>query len=340
MKIIMLLFMALISPVHAAMDITRELVAPEKVAPGQPITVAVTFWTDSWFNPPPEWPAFPLQNGALMTTPLPNQLVTRQEGGVTWSGIRLERQVIGWTEGTLTLPATDLTLTSSGQAPVTVHLPALSHQMKWPPDVKQPDRFLPAQKLTLSQTIHQYYAGKDKILRVGDAVERTITIKANNVLPEQIPQILYAIPGENSQRLAPVNRYMKSGRGEIDGAVREEKIRYLPVNAGTLTLPPVKLRWWDTGSQQWQVAELEGTTLNVLSAREEGAESSLRGKATTDRWQTAAIILLLLLILFVGMCWFIRASLRQGFEWMYLRWLRFWTPNALPDLAPSKRKTG
>ena len=43
-------------PVLAAMDITRELEAPKIVAPGQPVTVSVTFWTDSWFNPPPSWP--------------------------------------------------------------------------------------------------------------------------------------------------------------------------------------------------------------------------------------------------------------------------------------------
>lgn len=325
-------------PVLAAMDITRELEAPKIVAPGQPVTVSVTFWTDSWFNPPPQWPAFPLQNGALMTTPLPNQLVTRQKAGVNWSGVRLERQIIGWTEGMLNLPATDITLTSSGQAPVTVHLPALMQTIQWPPDVHQPDRFLPAQDLTLEQHIQEFYAGQDEVLRVGDALERSVTVKAKNVLPEQIPQILYAIPGESSQRLAPVNRFARSGRGEISGAIREERIRYLPVKAGTLTLPPVKLRWWDTQSQRWQVAALEGKTVKVSSAREAGAESDLRGKASTELWPTVALILFVILTMVV--CWFTRAALGRGMQWLHQRWHHFWAPVALPGLAPSKRKTG
>jgi len=338
MKLPAVLLLVASWPALAAMDITRELEAPQTVAPGQPVTVSVTFWTDSWFNPPPQWPAFPLQNGALMTTPLPNQLVTRQKAGVSWSGVRLERQIIGWTEGMLTLPATDITLTSSGQAPVTVHLPTLTHAIQWPPDVHQPDRFLPAQDLKLEQTIQPFYAGQDKVLRVGDAVERTVTVTAKNVLPEQIPQILYAIPGESSQRLAPVNRFARSGRGEISGAIREGGFLSLPIKAGTLTLPPVKLRWWDTQSQRWQVAELEGQTVNVLTAREAGAESDLRGKASTDRWPMVALIVCIILAIVVG--WFTRAALGRAIHWLHQRWHHFWAPVALPGLAPSKRKTG
>lgn len=73
--------------------------APEHVAPGQPVRIAVTFWTDSWFNPPPQWPDFPVENGALLTTTEPNQLLTRHEGGTSWSGIRMERQVSAWVRG-------------------------------------------------------------------------------------------------------------------------------------------------------------------------------------------------------------------------------------------------
>lgn len=65
-------------PAHAAMDITRELDAPALLVPGQPVRVAVTYWTDSWFNPPPEWPDFAVKNGELLSTPLPSQLVTRK----------------------------------------------------------------------------------------------------------------------------------------------------------------------------------------------------------------------------------------------------------------------
>ncbi|MFK3660212.1 oxygen tolerance domain protein [Scandinavium sp. NPDC088450] len=323
-------------PAQAAMDISRELVAPKDVAPGQPMTVAITYWTDSWFNPPPAWPEFPVQNGVLLNTPLPNQLLTRQKNGISWSGIRLERQVMAWDQSTLRLPAVDLTLTSSGQPPVTVHLDALEKAVVWPKGVEQPDRFLPARNLTLEQNIQQYHTGKDNTLRAGDAVERVVTLKAEDVLPAQIPQLLYAIPGDSSQRLVPENSFAKDGRGNIEGAMRVERLRYLPTEAGTLTLPPIKLRWWDTERQTWQLAELKGETLTIQASRAAGKESALKGRSGERNWQTVGILIVLIMICVA--CWFARHSLQKSGLWLAHRWHRFWSPVSLPDLIPVNRR--
>lgn len=327
----------MMQPALAAMDITREIVAPKNVAPGQPVTVAVTYWTDSWFNPPPEWPEFKIQNGVLLNTPIPNQLITRQKNGISWSGIRLERQAMAWDQSTLRLPAVDLTLTSSGQPPVTVHLDALKQTVVWPQGVEQPDRFLPARQLTLTQSINQFHAGNDKMLRAGDAVERVLTVKAQDVVPAQIPRLLYTIPGDSSQKLAPENTFAKDGRGNIEGAIRIERLRYLPTEEGTLTLPPVRLRWWDTAHQQWQLAEVPGQTLKVASPRTAGKESTLRGRTGEAKWLIFSMLLTLIVISAAG--WFVRRSLRQGLLWISHRWQRFWRPVLLPELAPvNKRK--
>lgn len=323
-------------PAEAAMDITREIVTSQHVVPGQPVTVAVTYWTDTWFNPPPEWPDFKIQNGVLLNTPLPNQLVTRQKNGINWSGIRLERQVMAWDQSTLRMPAVDLTLNSAGQPPQTVHLDALEQAVVWPKGVEQPDRFLPARHLTLTQTISQFHAGHDTTLRAGDAVERVITVQAEDVIPAQIPPLLYAIPGDSSQKLAPENHFAKDGRGNIEGAVRVERLRYLPTDAGTLTLPPVKLRWWDTEHQQWQLAEVPGQTLHVAASRAAGKESALRGRTGEEKWQIFSILLTLIVITAAG--WFARRSLRQGFFWLAHRWQRFWRPVVLPELSTVNRR--
>jgi hypothetical protein len=328
--------MLVMLPAKAAMDLTREIEAPKSVVPGQPVTVAVTFWTDSWFNPPPQWPDFNIQNGVLLNTPLPNQLLSRQKNGISWSGIRLERQVMAWDQSTLRLPAVDLTLTSSGQPPSTVHLDKLELPVAWPEGVEQPDRFLPARNLTLTQSITQYHAGKDNTLRAGDAVERKVTVKAEEVLPAQIPQILYAIPGEESQRLAPENSFAKDGRGNVEGAMRTESIRYLPTTAGTLTLPPIKLRWWDTEHQRWQLAELKGQTLKVVDARAAGQESALRGSSGEGKWKIAISLLTLIVIAAIG--WFARHPLQRSLLWLSHRWQHFWSPVTLPTLAPIKRR--
>ncbi|EDS7420319.1 protein BatD [Salmonella enterica subsp. houtenae] len=335
MKAFLLLLLLAVVPARAAMDITRELVAPEQVTPGQPVVVAVTFWTDSWFNPPPEWPNFVIKNGALMTTPLPNQLLSRRQGGTTWSGVRLERLVMAWGQGELLLPATEVTLTSASQAPVTVQLPELKTAVAWPDGVEQPDRFLPASRLSMTQKITQFHASNDNQLHVGDVVERAVTVNATGITAAQIPQILYAIPGTDTQRLTPENTLLKSGRGQIEGALRVERLRYLPTQAGTIVLPPIKLRWWDTTHQQWQVDELPGSTLQVAGARAEGSESALRGTSDENHWRSALLVVaLVMLAVVIGL---MRRLLWRSLKYLHHMWRNFWAPIHLPRLTPEKR---
>lgn len=335
MRILLLMLLLAVVPARAAMEMTRELIAPDQLVPGQPVRIAVTFWTDSWFNPPPQWPEFKIENGALLTTPIPNQLLTRQQNGVSWSGIRFERQVMAWDQGLLRFPAVDITQEAAAQAPVTVSLPALDKAVVWPEDVRQPDRFLPASSLTLTQKITPYYAGNDKTLHAGDAIERTVTAKATDVLPGQIPALLYAIPGTEAQRLTPVNSLLKTGRGEVEGAQRQETLRYLPSQAGTITLPPVRLRWWDTAHHQWQQAELPGTSFTVAAARAAGREATLRGEASTDPWRT--VIFTGIAVILILMIWLLRRLMLRTCKYLHRKWQRFWHPVPLPDLIPPKR---
>lgn len=331
--LILLLFSAM---PQAAMTLTRELEAPDHLVPGQPVRVAITFWTDSWFNPPPEWPEMTVENGMLLTTSLPNQLVSRREGSTRWSGIKMERQLMAWDGGMLRLPAMDLTLTSAGQPPQTVTLPAIEKQVSWPAGVQQPDRFLPASALSLQQKIQVWRADGERTIHVGDVIERQVTVQAQEVIPAQIPQILFAIPGSGTQRLTPENTQLTQGRGEVIGAQRTERLRYLPATAGTLTLPEVRLRWWDTRNQQWQTASLPAASYTIAPVRAAGSENVLRAKGTTSLWPAVSIAVAVILLAIAG--WFMRHALWRTGRFVIQRGLRIWRIVPLPDLATLKRK--
>lgn len=335
-RLIVCLLLLLSLPVRAEMAMTRELVAPDQLVPGQPVTIAVTFWTDSWFNPPPQWPEMVIENGNLLNTPLPNQLVTRNRGGISWSGIRMERQVMAWDQGELRFPATDVVMRSANQPPKTVSLPVLQKSVSWPADVRQPDRFLPASRLELSQQWRLYRASEDKQLHVGDVIERVVIVRATDVIAVQIPQLLYAIPGSGAQRLPPVNSNLTQGRDEIVGAQREERLRYLPSQSGELVIPPLRLRWWDTRQHQWQLAELPGAHYAIAAARPAGSEQALKARAPTN-WKSllmgSMIVLALLLLGF-----FFRRFLSQSLQRLVQRTREYWRVVPLPDLIPTKRK--
>ncbi|WP_312663511.1 oxygen tolerance domain protein [Pantoea sp. CTOTU49201] len=337
MKRLLLCLLLLLSlPVRAEMTMTRELIAPEQLVPGQPITIAVTFWTDSWFNPPPQWPEMVIENGNLLNTPLPNQLVTRNSDGISWSGIRMERQVMAWDQGTLRFPAADVVMRSANQPPKTVSLPVLQKSVNWPADVRQPDRFLPASTLELSQQWQLYRATEDKQLHVGDVIERVVTLRATDVIAVQIPQLLYAIPGSGAQRLPPINSNLTQGRDEIVGAQCEERLRYLPSQSGELVIPPLRLRWWDTRQHQWQLAQLPGAHYTIAAARPAGSEQTLKARAPTQ-WKPllagSAMVLALLLLGF-----FFRRTLSHSLQRLVHRTREYWRIVPLPDLIPTKRK--
>lgn len=323
-------------PAMAEMNMTRELDVPDQLVPGQPVTLAITFWTDTWFNPPPQWPDMTIENGNLLPAPLPNQLVTRNDAGVLWSGIRMERQVMAWDQGKLRLPAMDLVMRSANQPPKTLTLPALEKAVVWPSDVHQPDRFLPASSLALSQQWRLYRAANDNTLHVGDVIERTVRLRATGVIAVQIPQLLYAIPGSGTQRLAPTNSNLTQGRGDIIGIQREETLRYTPSVAGELSIPPLKLRWWDTRQQQWQVAELPGAHFTLAPAREAGNEKSLRAQKPVN-WLNILSFMIVLLVLVVASLIY-RRAIALGIR-RFTRHIRtFLQCVSLPELTPDNRK--
>ncbi|MBU9843517.1 BatD family protein, partial [Rahnella ecdela] len=267
-----------------------------------------------------------------LTTPLPNQLLSRRKDGTSWSGIRLERQVMAWDQGTLRFPATEVTLTSPGQPPVTVSLPAIEKPVNWPKGTRQPDRFLPASNLTLSQKITQYHAADDKQLHAGDVIERAVTVKARSIVANQIPHMLYAIPGTESQSLPAQSQFLTEGRGDVDGAERTERLRYMPSQAGIVTLPPVQLRWWDTDHQQWQLAELPGGAFHIAAARGAGSEAVLRDTTGGEKWHIALLAATAMILAII--LWFSRRQFTRGAFYIHHLWHRFWDLVTLPDLLP------
>lgn len=336
-KALFWLLLCLAGCAQAATEITRELVAPDPLVPGQPAQVVVTWWTDGWFNPPPQWPsAMPIENGMLLTETEPNQLLSRRRGNTTWSGVRMSRQVVAFDGGNLVLPAISITQPSVQEGPTTATLPALTQPVHWPAGVEQPDRFLPASHLALQQHWQLYRATEDGELHVGDVVERQVTLRAQGIIPAQVPPLLFALAGTDTQRLAPQSRVLTQGRGDVTGIEYVERLRYQPQQAGSLTAPDVVLRWWDTATQRWQEARLPGKTWDFVPARAAGAETALRA-GTPLPWGTL-VIWLAVIMAGVFAAWRGRLLFRKLAVALHYRWQEFWGEVPLPDKIPSHRR--
>lgn len=121
--------------------------------------------------------------------------------------------------------------------------------------------WLPATNLTLAE------AGMPPTLNLntGDNLTRTLSLQATGLpsealppLPESVSDGLRSYP-ENPQRDTSI------GPDGVTSTLTQTRA-LVPVEAGKLTLPAIRIPWWDTESNSEKVALIPAQTLNVISA--------------------------------------------------------------------------
>lgn len=102
-------------------------------------------------------------------------------------------------------------------------------------------------------------------VRVGDPVTRTIRLQAQGLGYEQLPEFDLAAPAG-----ADVYPDKADTRTRDDGewlyGERVRKFAFVPQHAGTLTVPGLSVRWWDTVHDRMQTSELPARRIRVLPA--------------------------------------------------------------------------
>ena len=121
--------------------------------------------------------------------------------------------------------------------------------------------FLPASNVQLTQG----WQPAAPTFRVGEAVRRTITLRADGASAQQLPRLESAdvdgvkqYAGQAEQRTIP----------QADGVAAElvQTFDVLPSRAGTFTLPQIDVAWWDVAAKTQRIASLPAQTIEVLPA--------------------------------------------------------------------------
>ena len=124
-----------------------------------------------------------------------------------------------------------------------------------------PSPWLPAQSLVLNDA----WSADPPQFRVGEPVTRSIAITAQGLSAVQLPDLTMEPPA--GIKVYPDKAQMQT-RGDGDTVVAQKVLRMalVPAKAGTLTLPEVKLEWWDVGTRQPRTARLPPRQVEVLPA--------------------------------------------------------------------------
>ncbi|MFZ2237517.1 MAG: BatD family protein [Dokdonella sp.] len=196
------------------------------------------------------------------------------------------------------------------------------------------DPWLPAEELNLTED-SQFPAE----IHVGDALTRSVRVQAKGLGYEQLPDPEFP-------SVAGVDIYPdKSQTATRDDGTwiygeRDRKFAFVPNKAGTITLPAISIRWFNTATKQAETATLPERTINVLpatgaataaptkQAATDAASSSSESPATAStgpvigtlgasgsaddgRWRWLALIATALWLLTVAL-WFLSARRRRS----------------------------
>lgn len=214
---------------------------------------------------------FQLDN--LRTTNLPRKDYTSQINGTEYNVMEFKIALTADKSGDYTLPEMRWTVypqdygvmgigrQRGNQMRVSTQALTLHIQPK-PASFPPQATWLPAQQLRLTENFNQDLTQ----LKVGEPFTRSFNITAKGVTAEQLP----SLTGFSQHQLLRLyaDKPTLDTQTSDDGlsASRSESITLIPNEAGTLTLPAIRLYWWDTQSQSLQTAELPEHTLTVAPA--------------------------------------------------------------------------
>ena len=121
--------------------------------------------------------------------------------------------------------------------------------------------WLPAQSLTLKES----WSPANPQFRVGESITRTIRIEAMGLTGAQLPP--HKMPDATGVKFyadQPVVESQPTPEG-VTG-VRHDKVALVPSRPGPLTLPEIRVDWWDTATGTPQTALIPARLIDVLPA--------------------------------------------------------------------------
>jgi hypothetical protein len=145
--------------------------------------------------------------------------------------------------------------------PVRTSAPSVAVTVRPRPDGSGSGPWLPAQNLSVSEA----WSPDPPKFRVGEPVTRTITVLARGLTAAQLPNVPLGPDGDI--KVYPDQPALETtSQANIVLGKRVMKAALVPGRAGTLTLPEVRIPWWDTETDKQKVAVLPARTIEVLPA--------------------------------------------------------------------------
>ena len=237
--------------IHARLEPANGIIV------GQPVHLVVEVLVPNFFTGSPDFPIFEMENAIVVLPEETPQNLNEQVNGQTYAGIRRTYFLYPQQPGVFRLPPAQLTVPYANAPPKTTEahlvLPPLKFHADIPAAARGLDYFLPTTRLTLQQR----WSSPLSKLRVGDTVERTLTVITIKTQGMLIPPLTLEAPaGIRIYPEEPKVQDLKTDRGEFVSGQRTQSAKYFVQKEGDYTLPAIELKWWNLNANRVATATL------------------------------------------------------------------------------------
>jgi hypothetical protein len=232
--------------------------------------------------------------------------------GDSYTGQRYEFMLFAQRDGKLTVPPVPVDVevktwgAGGGTRILRMWLPLVEFVTRTPPGAEGLSGLISTTDLTANQNWDPETEGP----MVGDALKRTISLRANDVSGMAFAPMLHGkienlgiYPGEPAVE-------DKFARGDLTGT-RVETVTYVFEHAGDFQIPDVTLPWWDVDANELKHVVLPGLSLQVTGSP--GTESEALQQA--DHQQNTRLLWSALLAILVAAVAVVRFGDRLAGRW-------------------------
>lgn len=139
-----------------------------------------------------------------------------------------------------------------------IRSPQVSLTVKNIPAAAKGKVWLPARAFTIKES----WSADTANIQMNESLTRTVVMSAKGLRGEQLPEL--PVQDYGSIKTYPDKPHTTTG---FDGTwivgTREEKYAFVPTQPGSVTVPSIRIPWWNIETDQWETAELPSRTLRV-----------------------------------------------------------------------------
>lgn len=228
---------------------------------GEPLEVSVSIYSSTWFTDGVD-PGNVKIDGAY-TVYFRSLSSSKVIESKRYSGVTLFYNVFPYSDKNVTFPSLSFTVETPDEGDYVGKKRRIKTRERVikvkpiPPNIDK-DKWL----VSPSMRVYDNWTGDLTKVKVGDVLERNITLKVSNTISEFIPEIDW----DNIQNVSlyPKRSTLKNNKTKTNiSATRIDGTRYLFEKEGTITIPEITIQWWNPRYNRLYKRVLKSKTIIV-----------------------------------------------------------------------------